>query len=79
IWIEFMKHALDRVPEEIPPLPTGVIATRIDPETGAKARGTQNQSIREFFLLENPPKDAAPEAVIPSNDGQAIQTPQQLF
>jgi hypothetical protein len=35
--------------------------------------------MREFFLLENPPKDAAPEAVIPSNDGQAIQTPQQLF
>jgi penicillin-binding protein 1A len=79
IWIEFMKHALDRVPEENPALPTGVIATRIDPETGAKARGTQKQSIREFFLLENPPKDAAPEAVIPSNDGQAIQTPQQLF
>ena len=74
-----MKHALDRVPKEIPPLPTGVIATRIDPETGAKARGTQNNSMREFFLLENPPKDAAPESVIPSNDGEAIQTPQQLF
>ena len=79
IWIEFMKHALDSAPEDIPQLPMGVIATRIDPETGAKTSGAKNNSIREFFLLENPPKDAKPEAVIPSNNGQAIQTPHQLF
>jgi penicillin-binding protein 1A len=55
------------------------VATRIDPETGAKARASQKNAMREFFLLENPPKDPAPEAVIPSTDGQSIQTPQQLF
>jgi penicillin-binding protein 1A len=79
IWIEFMKHALKDIPQDTPPLPTGVVATRIDPETGAKARASQKNAMREFFLLENPPKDPAPEAVIPSTDGQSIQTPQQLF
>ena len=79
IWIEFMKHALKDVPQDNPKLPTGVVATRIDPSTGAKARASQTNALREFFLLENPPKDPAPESVIPSNGGQAIQTPQQLF
>lgn len=79
IWIEFMKHALKDTPKDAPPLPTGVVATRIDPETGAKARASQTNAMREFFLLENPPKDPAPEAIIPSTDGQTIQTPQQLF
>jgi penicillin-binding protein 1A len=79
IWIEFMKYALNDIPQDAPPLPTGVVATRIDPETGAKARASQKNAMREFFLLENPPKDPAPEAVIPSTDGQSIQTPQQLF
>ncbi|MGB2317007.1 MAG: peptidase, partial [Litorivicinaceae bacterium] len=79
IWIEFMKHALKDIPQDAPSLPTGIVATRIDPETGAKARASQENALREFFLLENPPKEAAPEAMIPSTDGQTIQTPQQLF
>ena len=79
IWIEFMKHALKDTPKDASALPTGVVATRIDPETGAKARASQTNAMREFFLLENPPKDPAPEAIIPSTDGQTIQTPQQLF
>ena len=80
IWIEFMKHALDRVPEETPchcqraSLRHGLIRKPAQKHVARKIN-----SMREFFLLENPPKDAAPEAVIPSNDGQPIQTPQQLF
>ena len=79
IWIEFMKHALKGTPKDAPPLPTGVVATRIDPETGAKARASQTKALRVFFLLENQPQDPVPEAIIPSTDGQTIQTPQQLF
>ena len=41
IWIEFMKHALKDIREDMSQLPTGVVATRIDPETGAKARASQ--------------------------------------
>ena len=50
------EDALKGTPKDAPPLPTGVVATRIDPETGAKARASQTNAMREFFLLENPPK-----------------------
>ena len=70
-----MKHALKGTPKDAPPLPTGVVATRIDPETGAKARASQTNALREFFLLENPPKDPAPETIIPSTDGKRYKHP----
>ena len=79
IWIEFMKHALKDIQEDMSPLPTGVVATRIDPETGAKARTSQKDTMREYFLLENPPREPLPETVIQANDGKSLQTPQQLF
>ena len=79
IWIEFMKNALSNIEENIPSLPSGVVATRIDPETGTKARASQKNSMREFFLLEHPPKESLPDILIPSEGDQSIQTPQQLF
>jgi len=36
-WIEFMKTALDGVPEQSWNLPEGIVTVRIDPETGRKA------------------------------------------
>ncbi len=79
IWIEFMKHALKDVQEDVSQLPTGVVAARIDPETGAKAHASQNNTMREYFLLENPPRERLPETVIPAVDGKSLRTPQQLF
>ena len=79
IWIEFMKHALSDTEEDLPQLPAGVVATRIDPETGKRARASQKNSIREFFLLEHPPKDPLPSTLIPPDGNQSIQSPQQLF
>ena len=79
IWIEFMREALDQVPNSQTTLPAGVVATRIDPKTGAKARPAQPNAMREYFLVENPPKEAPPETLIPSQDGSQIQSPQQLF
>ncbi len=79
IWIDFMKNSLSDIDEFLHPLPTGLVAIRIDPETGKKALATQKNGIREFFLLENPPKDSIPETLIPTDGNQAIQTPQQLF
>ena len=79
IWTEFMKHALSDTEEDLPQLPAGVVAARIDPETGKRARASQKNSIREFFLLENPPKDPLPMTLIPSDGNQSIQSPQQLF
>ena len=79
IWIDFMKNSLGNIDEFLQPLPNGLVAIRIDPETGTKARATQKNGMREFFLLENPPKDSLPETLIPTDGDQSIQTPQQLF
>ncbi|MDC1466282.1 penicillin-binding protein 1A [Litorivicinus sp.] len=79
IWIEFMRTALKNIPERNPTLPAGLIATRIDPDTGAKALNSESASIREFFLIENPPKEPAPNALVPADSGSGISSPQQLF
>lgn len=79
IWIEFMRTALKDVPNTPWPMPPGVVATRIDPTTGAKARPSQKDTLREFFLLENPPKEPAPDALIAPNGDHSITSPQQLF
>lgn len=77
IWIEFMRQALDGIPNTRVPMPNGVVATLIDPTTGTRARAGQTDSIREFFLTENPP-DPPSIDTLPSGDN-GIQTPQQLF
>ena len=79
IWIEFMRAALQDTPDTPMPMPPGVIATRIDPATGAKARPSQKDTLREFFLLENPPKDPAPEGLVTPDGESPISSPQQLF
>jgi len=79
IWIEFMREALESIPQKQPALPEGVIATRIDPDTGNKARAAQTNAMREFFLIENPPKEPPPDTSISAQDGSNIQSPQQLF
>lgn len=79
IWIEFMRETLESTPQKQPALPEGVIATRIDPDTGTKARASQANAMREFFLVENPPKEPPPDTNISAQDGSDIQSPQQLF
>jgi penicillin-binding protein 1A len=79
IWIEFMRQALESMPQKAPSLPQGVIATRIDPDTGTKARASQNDAMREYFLVENPPKESPPDTNISAQDGSDIRSPQQLF
>ena len=79
IWISFMREALSNKPEKQRLMPKGVVATRIDPESGARARASQVDSMKEFFLIENPPKDFEQERLIPSENGSKFQSPQQLF
>ncbi|MYD44768.1 MAG: PBP1A family penicillin-binding protein [Gammaproteobacteria bacterium] len=56
IWIEFMKSALDVVPEYVPTPPDGVVSMYIDPESGKVARRDQTDAILEYFLAETAPK-----------------------
>jgi penicillin-binding protein 1A len=52
IWIGYMQHALKGVPEMAMKLPDGVVAVRIDPETGLRA---EDGKLSEFFFAENVP------------------------
>ncbi len=49
IWIEFMRAALDGVPENQMPAPDGIVSVRIDRDTGCPARAGQQNAIFEIF------------------------------
>ena len=59
IWVSYMREALKGVPEAERPLPEGVIAVPIDPETGLQDSAS---SLAEYFYQENvpPAKQVAP-------------------
>jgi penicillin-binding protein 1A len=55
IWIDFMKVALNGVPEATRVQPAGVITLKIDPKTGEPAPPDQQNAIFEYFLAEHAP------------------------
>ena len=60
MWIDYMKVALDGVPEQQPQQPSGMVSVRIDSETGKLARADNPNAIFETFREEDLPKDEAP-------------------
>ncbi|HTS55763.1 MAG TPA: penicillin-binding protein 1A [Burkholderiales bacterium] len=60
IWISFIGAVLKTLPEDSPPVPEGVIAARINPETGLRESNGKN-TIVEYFYQENlPPEEETP-------------------
>ena len=55
IWIDYMRVALNGVPEILPDQPPGVVTRKIDPKTGELATATNPDAIFEFFLEEHLP------------------------
>ncbi len=49
IWIDYMRVALDGVPDEALEIPEGITQARIDPETGLLARQENRNAIMEVF------------------------------
>lgn len=62
IWIDFMREALDGVPEKLLPQPPGVINLRVDRATGRPTYPSNSSAIDEVFLAEFAPDPA------PAND-----------
>jgi len=59
IWISYMGVALKNLPEESPEVPEGVLAARINPDTGL--RDPEGRSgILEYFYHENLPPEGEP-------------------
>ena len=75
-WMEFMRVALQNVPDEEPKMPPGIVSARIDALTGAPAAPDADGAIFEMFRAENLPK------VSSSRGGISAGTPpptQDLF
>ncbi|MCG6117651.1 MAG: PBP1A family penicillin-binding protein [Aquimonas sp.] len=53
IWIDYMREALDGVPESRQPLPTGIATVMIDPQTGALLPPGSAGGIAEMVRVED--------------------------
>ena len=74
IWINFMKVALEGIPEQQLRQPNGIVRVRIDPATGKLASHDQRDAIFEYFRDEHSPatnmdgrRKIAQEAVSPED------------
>ncbi len=62
IWIDYMRVALQGVPDLVPEIPEGITQARIDPETGLLARPENQAAVMEVFSLGSlPPMEEATE------------------
>ncbi|HWV15912.1 MAG TPA: penicillin-binding protein 1A [Cellvibrio sp.] len=78
IWMDFMRTALEGLPDQIPRQPEGIVTVRINPETGKPAQPGETNAIFEIFstaasasssgpidTLDTPPvEETLPEGVL---------------
>lgn len=71
IWIDYMRTALDGLPQRAAAQPAGVVTVRIDPATGEAALASDPDAIFEYFLAEHtprPPRGVTDNGPRPSRD-----------
>jgi penicillin-binding protein 1A len=81
MWIDYMKVALEGMPESIMQRPKGLVNVRIDPTTGQLANANNPDAIFEVFRIENAPKATEetkqPDVFLQESESRSI--PEQLF
>jgi penicillin-binding protein 1A len=81
MWIDYMKVALEGMPESIMERPKGLVNVRIDPNTGQLANANNPDAIFEVFRVENAPKaleeTKQPDVFLQESESSSI--PEQLF
>lgn len=84
-WIDYMRDALQGVPDTPPQMPDGMVTVRIDPETGLRAAAGTPDSVFEVFRADRVPdmaevttpgEGALPDGTPPSGGGAVVE---QLF
>lgn len=71
MWIDYMRVALEGMPEFLWPQPPGLVTVRIDPQTGLLARPDDPAAIFETFREDQVPTSIAPAAsAAVNNTGQ---------
>ncbi|WP_020410318.1 penicillin-binding protein 1A [Hahella ganghwensis] len=72
IWIDYMKVALEGMPETPMKQPPGIVTVKIDPETGERAAPGQENAIFEIFTEESAPTlkivEDSPDEIPPQSD-----------
>ncbi len=74
MWIDYMRDALDGVPESFLVQPAGLVTVQIDPESGLLARGDNPNAVPETFRSSLAPTEIAstpPPVFEPSEDGES--------
>ncbi len=68
IWIDYMRVALEDIPDKVPEIPDGIVQARIDPKNGLLARLENKDAIMEVFKvgtlppMEDPVEGDHPDA-----------------
>ena len=78
MWLEFMRTALQGVPEKVMERPDNLVTVKINPETGELAGSNDRTAIFETFSAELAPKpNSRPN--LPSGTDDKDVMPEQLF
>ncbi|MDQ2076517.1 penicillin-binding protein 1A [Marinimicrobium sp. ABcell2] len=78
IWINYMRVALEGLPDRPPQQPDGIVTVRINPENGRRAHIGDPNAIFEMFTAENvPPREDRPSGTSRTREEQSL--PEELF
>lgn len=76
MWIDYMKVALEGMPESIMQRPEGLVNVRINPETGELANANDPDAKFEVFRIENAPQSKTetkqPDVFLQESESSAI-------
>jgi penicillin-binding protein 1A len=80
IWIGYMGEVLKDAPQEAPSVPEGVVAARVNPETGLRDPDDK-QGLLEYFFQENLPPEGEPvtEAGTPLTGSRPDDVKSELY
>ena len=73
-WIEYMKTALDGVPEHILPEPSGLVYSRINKITGKLAQPNDPDAMFEVFRTEHAPSALNDDTQVPVFDSDSTDS-----
>jgi penicillin-binding protein 1A len=76
MWIDFMRIALEGMPENLQEQPEGLVTIRIDAETGKPADVNTTSSLFELFRIENAPQEAVVKSNSNPGNGITVKVPQ---
>ncbi len=81
MWIDYMRVALQDMPEQFLPRPPGLVNVRIDPRTGGTAGSGSSAAVFEVFRAGTAPTASAADGATPAagTDPESRDSAEQLF